>query len=173
MEKQDSLRETEFCKQDNEELSRMLIRLWRVIDGLWFLAVEDKHGLSEAVEMDIEVWKKGVPVIVDIMRKLITSQGGLADVINPIKFAKDVLYPSKYEIQQLGENKFILRITDCPAQYGRKRNGKIEFPCKEMGNWYFPNYARVFNPNVAVSCIFCPPDSHPDDAWCQWQFEIS
>ena len=32
--------------------------------------------------------------------------------------------------------------------------------------------ARAINPGCAVRCLVCPPDEHPRDLWCEWEFEV-
>jgi hypothetical protein len=32
--------------------------------------------------------------------------------------------------------------------------------------------ATVINPAAKVKCLVCPPDEHPEDVWCEWEFEI-
>ena len=34
------------------------------------------------------------------------------------------------------------------------------------------NCRQLMSNSTQVECIFCPPDPHPDDGWCQWIFSI-
>ncbi|MBK5273963.1 MAG: hypothetical protein JJE30_02775 [Desulfuromonadales bacterium] len=29
------------------------------------------------------------------------------------------------------------------------------------------------DPRIRTSCIACPPDVHPEDFWCAWEFELT
>lgn len=53
-----------------------------------------------------------------------------------------------------------------------KKLGKVELPCKPTFEACFNNVIQVVDPKVKVECLFFPPDSHPDEAWCQWLFSI-
>jgi hypothetical protein len=33
-------------------------------------------------------------------------------------------------------------------------------------------FAKEFNPDIEVKCNVCPPDEHPDDLWCEWEFAM-
>ena len=31
---------------------------------------------------------------------------------------------------------------------------------------------EVVDPKVKITCLACPPDAHPSQFWCEWQFDI-
>ena len=35
-----------------------------------------------------------------------------------------------------------------------------------------PVVAKTLNPEVEVNCLVCPPDEHPKDLWCRWEFKL-
>jgi hypothetical protein len=47
-----------------------------------------------------------------------------------------------------------------------------EFPCKKVRFGYLKTFAKTLNPNVEVNCLICPPDKHPKEAWCKWEFTL-
>ena len=48
--------ELDHLKIPKEKLIEVFSRSLTTIDGLWFLAVEDKYGLEAAMELDEKVW---------------------------------------------------------------------------------------------------------------------
>jgi hypothetical protein len=36
----------------------------------------------------------------------------------------------------------------------------------------YTGFARTVDPRIQTRCIACPPDAHPDDAWCTWEFTL-
>ncbi|WP_369730633.1 DUF6125 family protein [Anaeromyxobacter sp. Fw109-5] len=33
-------------------------------------------------------------------------------------------------------------------------------------------FARTVDPRIRTRCLACPPDDHPDELWCAWEFTI-
>ena len=66
----------------------------------------------------------------------------------------------------------VLTIDRCRTQEARLSKGLGEFPCKKVRFGYLKNFATTLNPNVKVNCLRCPPDKHPKDAWCKWEFTL-
>jgi hypothetical protein len=36
----------------------------------------------------------------------------------------------------------------------------------------YANFARTIDPRFQTRCIACPPDPHPDEYWCAWEFKL-
>ncbi len=68
------------------------------------------------------------------------------------------------------KNKAILRNVKCRVQNTRLEKGLGEFGCKPVRWGFLKAFAKEFNPNIVVKCNSCPPDEHPDDLWCEWEF---
>ena len=51
-------------------------------------------------------------------------------------------------------------------------NGLDEFECKPVRFGFLKSFAKEFNPNIEVICNVCPPDKHPEDLWCEWEFSL-
>lgn len=155
-----------------EKLQELLSRSALTLDGLWFLAAEEKYGLEAAIELDTKVWERFMPIHAKRVARTfgVTESGisGLAKV-----FELDPLWVSfKPEVERLADNGVVLRMTDCPPQRARVRDGRGEFPCKPVGIACFAGLLQAFAPEAKVSCLVCPPDPHPAEVWCAWKFEI-
>ena len=64
----------------------------------------------------------------------------------------------------------MFRMVDCRVQSARKRKGLPDFPCKSVGLVEYEWFAKTIDPRIETRCICCPPDAHPDDVWCEWEF---
>jgi len=36
----------------------------------------------------------------------------------------------------------------------------------------YSTFAKEIDPRIKTRCIVCPPDKHPDDYYCAWEFVI-
>jgi hypothetical protein len=156
-----------------EKLAEVFSKSITTMDGLWFLAVEGKYGFDAALELDEKVWEKIGPIQA---RRMVNSFAIEED--NPIRTliqalqADSILRIYGPQATVLTDNKAIFRCTDCPPQKARVREGKGEFPCKRVGVAFFKSYAEAIDPRIKMTCLVCPPDAHPPQYWCEWQFEI-
>jgi hypothetical protein len=73
---------------------------------------------------------------------------------------------------EIGNKRGTLGIDRCRTQETRLGKGLCEFPCKRIRFGYLKNFAKTLNPKVEVSCLVCPPDKHPPDSWCKWEFKM-
>ena len=160
-----------LTKEALVELLQVYSRNWMTLDGLWFSGVEEKFGLDAALELDIRMWKIGSRIEAQRIKKFLKiDEGGLDNimrVVNLMSWAPSFGY--HYEVK---EDTVIWTCTKCLPQEQRAKTGKEEFPCKPTFEACFYNVCRVIDPLVKVECIFCPPDPHPDDAWCQWKLFV-
>jgi len=156
-----------------EKLVEVCSKSLYTIDGLWFTAIEQKYGLDAALEIDEEVWQRFGAIQA---RRLLKNFALKED--SPIQTLMNVLQVDpntviyKPEIVELTDSKAVLRFTDCPPQKARIRDGRGEFPCKAVEVAYFTSYTEAVDPKIKLSCLTCPPDVHPPQYWCEWQFEI-
>lgn len=159
-----------------EELIRIIVddaKNWLAHDGLWFQAVEKAHGMEQAIEIDREAWRSftvieakrimerlgmqpggGIPALVECLRHRFYARLNLQDVI------------------EQSDSRVVFRMLDCRVQSARKRKGLPDFPCKAVGGVEYAEFARVIDPHIRTRCIACPPDEHPEEYWCAWEFTL-
>ena len=115
------------------------------------------------------MWGIGSMIEAKRIKNLLNLQGGgLDNIIKTINFMSWA--PGFGYEYELSTNRAIWTCKRCPPQEQRVKIGKGEFPCKPTFDACFNNVINVIDPRISVKCIFCPPDPHPDDAWCQWEF---
>jgi hypothetical protein len=146
--------------------------LWRV-DGLYFLGIEKKFDTEAATEIDSSVWEAMAQIEARSLQKMFQA-GENPDIPTII----DLLHKSSWALDQpfkaieLGDKRAILSVDRCRTQEARLSKGLCEFPCKKVRFGYLKNFAKTLNPKVEVNCLVCPPDKHPKDLWCKWEFKL-
>jgi hypothetical protein len=61
---------------------------------------------------------------------------------------------------------------DCRVQSARQRKGLPDFPCKPVGLVEYATFAETIDPRIETRCLTCPPDAHPADHHCGWEFRL-
>lgn len=159
-----------------EELVRIIIddaKNWLAHDGLWFQAVESLDGMERAIKADALAWEKFTVIEAKrIMGRLGIAPGGglkaLGECLKHRFYAR--LNLQKFEI--LDEKKAVFHMMDCRVQAARKKKGLPDFPCKSVGVVEYGGFARAVDPRIETRCLACPPDKHPAEYWCAWEFTL-
>jgi hypothetical protein len=159
-----------------EELIRIIIddaKNWLAHDGLWFQAMETRYGIDAAIEADIEAWRSFTVIEAKrIMERLGMKPGGGIPAL--VECLKHRLYArlNLQESIEVTDSRAVFRMIDCRVQSARKRKGLPDFPCKNVGIVEYSEFARAVDPRIQTRCIACPPDVHPDEFWCAWEFVV-
>ena len=146
---------------------------WLAHDGLWFRAVEDKFGIAAAIELDKAAWEKFTVIEAKrIMKRLgLEPGGGIPALIQCLSF-RLYAHINVQEVVEESENRCVFRMNKCRVQDARKRQGLADFPCKPVGIIEYSFFAKTVDPRIKTKCLVCPPDPHPEDIWCSWEFTI-
>ena len=144
--------------------------IWRV-DGLYFLGIEKKSGTEAATEIDAGVWESMAAIEAKSLQRTfkVEENPDIATII-------ELLHKSSWALDQpfktieIGDKRATLSIDRCRTQEARQSKDLREFPCKKVRFGYLNNFAKTLNPEVEVNCLVCPPDRHPKDLWCKWEF---
>ena len=160
-----------------EELIAIIVddaKNWLAHDGLWFQAVDQKYGMETAIEIDRMAWEHFTVVEAKrIMARLGLEPGGgipaLVECLNHRLYARLNLQ----EAIEVTDNRAVFRMVDCRVQSARKRKGLPDFPCKTVGIVEYAGFARTIDPRIETRCIACPPDPHPEEFWCAWEFVLN
>ncbi len=159
-----------------EELISLLedaAKNWLAHDGLWFQAVEKKFDMKTAIDLDRKAWEKFTVIEANrIMKRLnMPPGGGLNALEHALQFR---LYAriNEQEFIHQGPGKAVFRMNKCRVQDARKRKGLEDFPCKDVGVAEYSGFAAAIDPRIRTRCLACPPDPHPEEYWCAWEFTI-
>lgn len=153
------------------ELIRLYSKNVTTIDGIWFISLEEMFDLETAIDLDIKVWRSyGTIEAKRIMTMLNISSKGMPALIEALNY--QIWVPGMdYEFAEVKDDRIVFNITDCTPQKARKRDNRGEFPCKPVGIALFDTFAEAIDPKLKMKCLICPPDAHPEDVWCSWEFQ--
>lgn len=159
-----------------EEIFEMLTdaaKNWLAHDGLWFQAVEQKFDIDTAIELDGKAWEQFTQIEAKrIMKRLnLKPGGGIPALIQALKF-RLYAFINVQEVTEVSENRCMFRMANCRVQEARKRKNLPDFPCKPVGIIEYTYFAKTIDPRIKTRCIACPPDPHPEDYYCLWEFTI-
>lgn len=147
---------------------------WLAHDGLWFQAVEKVYGMEAAMDADREAWRLFTVIEAKrIMERLgLLPGGGIPALVTCLQHR---LYArlNLQESIEVTEQRAVFRMLDCRVQSARKRKGLDDFPCKSVGIVEYAEFARAIDPRIETRCIACPPDLHPEEFWCAWEFTLA
>jgi hypothetical protein len=146
---------------------------WLAHDGLWFQEVENKYGMDSAIELDGNAWRHFTQIEAKrIMKRLdIKPGGGIPALIQALNF-RLYAYINIQEVPEVSNTKCVFRMNNCRVQAARKRKGLPDFPCKPVGVIEYTYFAKTVDPRIETRCIACPPDPHPDEYYCCWEFTL-
>lgn len=159
-----------------EELVRIIVddaKNWLAHDGVWFQAVEKRYGMDVAVDIDTDAWRYFTVIEAKrIMERLgIKPGGGIAALVECLKHR----FYARLNLQEcieVSESRAVFRMLDCRVQSARKRKGLDDHPCKSVGIVEYSEFAKAVDPRIKTNCLACPPDEHPQEFWCAWEFTI-
>lgn len=162
-----------LTKEELIKLCKTYAKNWLAHDGCWFLAAEEKHGMNEAVMLDKKAWER---FTVAEAKRIIAefdmpSEGGL-DALEKALDRRLYAAVNKQSTERK-DGKLIFKMNECRVQAARKRKGLPDFPCKEVGIVEYSGFASTIDPRIKTNCIACPPDKHPDEFYCAWEFELT
>jgi len=160
-----------------EELIAVIVddaKNWLAHDGLWFQAVENMYGMDAAMDADREAWRYFTVIEAKrIMERLGMKPGGGIPAL--VTCLQHRLYArlNLQESTEITADRAVFRMLDCRVQSARKRKGLDDFPCKSVGIVEYAEFAKAIDPRITTKCIACPPDSHPEEFWCAWEFTLT
>jgi hypothetical protein len=146
--------------------------LWRV-DGLYFLGIEKEFGTEAATKIDAGVWEAMAAIEAKSLQRMfrVCENPGLPKIMELLQRSSWAL-DQPFKIIEMGKDRAVLGVNRCRTQETRLNKGLTEFPCKQVRFGYLKTFAKTLNPKAEVKCLVCPPDEHPKDSWCKWEFVL-
>ncbi len=149
-------------------------RNWLAHDGLWFLAVEQDAGIEKAIELDAQAWRQFTVIEAKrIMERLALRPGGGIPALKQALGYRLYACLNEQQIIDINDHTLLFRMKDCRVQSARKRKQLPDFPCKPVGLVEYEYFAKTIDPRFETRCITCPPDDHPPDYYCAWEFTLN
>jgi len=164
----------DLTRKQLESLVEDFAKRWLAHDGLWFLQVEKSYGMEEAIRLDAEAWEQFTVVEAKrIMDFLNMEPGGGLPALNKALQYRLYSVINRQEIIEKDESTLIFRMNDCRVQSARKRKKLPDFPCRPVGLVEYTGFARTIDSRIKTRCLYCPPDQHPEDSYCAWEFTLN
>ncbi len=148
--------------------AEFLLWHYRVIDGFWFLFVQERFDQKAAEGINERVWHKAAELAARDFMKRFEIGKGLRGFVQALRYFPWTIIIG-YDIEEQ-ENEVIITVPRCAPQVARIAKGLPEFSCKVMHRGEFSHFARVIDERIRVECLFAPPDPHPENAFCKWRF---
>lgn len=163
----------DLTREQAIDLLSDLAKRWLAHDGLWFQSIEKTRGMDEAIFHDIEAWRKFTVIEAKRIKELLdlSDNGGLENLERALNF-RLYAFINQQEILRLDEDTLILHMNNCRVQSARQRKGLNDFPCKPVGEVEYSLFASTIDPRIKTKCISCPPDPHPQEYFCGWEFTL-
>jgi hypothetical protein len=146
-----------------------LRNLWSV-DGLYFLGIEQAYGTKTATDIDAHVWEVMGKIEARKLKEFLgITENDIPSMMNALQYTTWAVDLEDKEIT-INKEHAVIRNVRCRVQNTRVSKGLKEFGCKPVRFGFLKAFAKEFNPDIIVKCTVCPPDSHPENLWCQWEF---
>ncbi len=146
-----------------------LRNLW-AMDGLYFLGIEERFGTEVATQIDAQVWEVMGKIEARKLKEYLGITGtDISSMMKALQYCSWALDLEDKEIV-IQKDCAMIRNVSCRVQNTRRSKGLTEFGCKPVRFGFLKEFAKEFNPDIVVKCILCPPDQHPEDLWCHWEF---
>ena len=150
----------------------MHLRSTWAVDGLYYLGIEEKFGTDAATEIDRKVWEVIGKIEARRLKEFFNFSGDdIPSMIKALRYSSWALDLEDKEIV-VQNDKAIVRNVKCRVQNTRLKKGLKEFGCKPVRFGFLKSFAKEFNPEIIVTCNVCPPDEHPEELWCEWEFKM-
>jgi hypothetical protein len=148
-----------------------LRNLWAV-DGLYYLGIEERYGTEIATEIDAQVWAVMGKIEARKLKEFLgITKTDVPSMMRALLYSSWALDLEDKEVE-IKKESAVIRNIRCRVQNTRRDKGLPEFGCKHVRYGFLTAFAKEFNPDIVVNCTLCPPDPHPEDLWCVWEFII-
>ena len=162
----------EIPKEKIDEFIFMQLRNMWTVDGLYYLGIEEKSGTETATEIDRKVWEVMGKIEARKLKEFFNiKKNDIPSMMKALQYSGWALDLEDKEVI-VEKNRGVVRNIKCRVQNTRLKKGLVEFGCKPVRWGFLKAFAKEFNPEIVVNCKFCPPDKHPDDLWCEWEFTL-
>lgn len=163
---------SKFSKDELLDFIDLVQKNFWNLQNNWMAYINKEYGEESAVKGDSHCFGANAKVQMYRLRKMFDLKDDLQSLMDAMVLST-IWVNSDYEIWKMDENRFRIKVTNCYQQVRRVEDGEGELACKPAAIAICEAAAGVINPKVAVKCLFCPPDEHPEEAWCEWEFVLN
>ncbi|MBN1289227.1 MAG: L-2-amino-thiazoline-4-carboxylic acid hydrolase [Actinobacteria bacterium] len=155
---------------DKNRLDELRLGAITAMDGVWFMAVEEKYGLEAALELDVKAWKNyGMA----IFKRSAGMLGIKLDPGSPPGMEKiGLLFETLCRVDgtesetTFNGNTCSFRILRCAWWDNLVRSGRTGLvPCEDVDNAIFAHYLQKLDPSLKIEAVHSRPRG---DGFCEW-----
>lgn len=171
---------------DIDKIDEVYSSLFQILDGLWFIKVEEQSGFDAALQIDKDVWKKFGEKEAQKLVNLYQEKGILGESDSPLVVLEILLAKSlfnktlKFRIEKTGENDIYFWVDECKTLAGMKKIGRPEMEasrvCDEIGLTFYDSFSKAIDPSFTTECIFTPfsteKPAEAENGVCGWHFSL-
>lgn len=135
--------------------------------------MEFEYGMNDAKRCNDSCWAQFSPFEAWSIRRILNlpEKPGLAGLKKALEY-RLYNFINKQSFAEETENNFVFRMNECRVQLARKRKGLADYPCKSGGMVEYTSFAEAIDSRIKTRVIACPPDPHPENYYCSWEFYI-
>lgn len=154
-----------------EQLDRLRLGALTAIDGLWFLALEERYGFDEALNMDLEVWKSYGVILLKRMARMVNVPlaSGEAPGLPAVKFFLETISRvdgTEYTSEIRGDGTLEFRVRRCSWWENLKKAGREKtVPCEMIDNTIFGHWLKAIDPSLEMEFTRSLPRGDDHCAW--------
>lgn len=160
-------------KEQLQSLTQTMAKNWLANDGVWFLSMEERHGMNEAKRCNDSCWARFSPFEAWSIKRFLglPEQAGMKGLKQALGYRMYAQLNTQTIVEE-GADCIQYQMNVCRVQATRKRKKLQDYPCKSAGLVEYTAFARGIDPRIQTECIGCPPDPHPEEWFCAWRFWI-
>lgn len=161
----------QLSKEDLLDFIELTVKNFWTLQNNWVINVEKKYGEDAAMELDGMVMGKYQQVENHRLQKFFNLGDDMAALVKVIDNSMGAANLEQ-EFAEVTEKRAVLRVTKCTMQLQRRKSGLPEIACQKAHQAQEGFGVKVINPKMEIRCLSCPPDPHPEDLWCEWEFTL-
>ena len=163
----------ELTREELQQLLKAYALNWHAHDNCWFLAIEEQYGVSLALDMDREAWRKFSVIEARRLMEVLglKNNSGVEGLRRALTFR---LFSSINNdlIEVVDDKTLRYYIKTCRVQSARKAKGLEALPCSSIGIVEYSYFARTIDDRFETRKISCPPEVTNHYFNCIWEFKL-
>lgn len=163
-----------FTPEAMEGLLLVYSRLYRGIDGYWYLAVKERAGNDMAFACDLEVCEKQCRNEIQKLTRQLNITGNTLEAMLKTLQVGPWSWNVTADFELKSAKHAIMTVSKCATLEALEREdkGREKDICNTVEMLINKTYAHYFNPDIEVIPVQVPPRKDKTGICCQWEFVI-
>ena len=171
---------------ETDDIESLYSSLFQILDGLWFIKVEEQCGFDAALQIDKDVWKAFGTKEAQRLMRYYKEKDILSESDNPLTVLEVLLGKSlfnktlTFHVEKTGENDLYFWVDECKTLAGMKKIGRSDEQastvCNEIGFTFYDSFSKAIDPGFTTECVFTPFSVEipieAENSLCGWHFSL-